>query len=91
MSNDPYFRSFEQLRREKYEAGVREHRNGSTTFVGDPIIEMVKECADGVNFNEEALRQGLFEPWRARTIEHLFRQAAWLALGARADAAGEDA
>lgn len=77
---------FDRDRQGRLERG----RGDGDPFQGDPIDELVEECADACNYADEAFSQSMFELWRFRAIDYHLRQAAWLALGARADAEGED-
>jgi hypothetical protein len=48
--------SIEEAAREKWEAGRREH---GAEFVGDPVEELFAELIDGLNYCDEARRQGV--------------------------------
>lgn len=51
--------NFEALRRQRHEAGIKEHRGGdeAAPFVGDPLVERLHELADAENYQRVAARQ----------------------------------
>jgi hypothetical protein len=82
-------RHFEKMRRSRYIAGMRARgRDEAEPFQGDPISELIEECADGCNYNDAAFEAKRYERWRYSAIEYHLHQAAWLAAGAAEDAGG---
>ena len=71
-------------RQQKYREGMKEHRNGSSEYVGEhPVLELHDEGLDAMNYVEELARNGDLSE---RMAYELRLQAHGLVLGARAAA-----
>lgn len=64
---DVMTRDFEDLCREKYDRGIKEHRNGDATapFKGEILKEVCEELADIPNYLREDMATVGDEDWSA--------------------------
>lgn len=61
----------EKAARQKNHAGRQEHRPNGGEFVGDPVVEAYKECLDGMNYAQEAVRRGVDLQWAREEFKSL--------------------
>jgi hypothetical protein len=64
----------DRRRRARWLRGMAYYRQPHEPFNGNPVVELLAEIEDGINYVEEGARQGLLTAWGASELDAKLRE-----------------